>query len=194
MIQADNVERYWRKLVGLKKHMTFCQTQIERNKIWKEQHDYFMEHIRLGSPKLQELGVERNEIIILGLVLIHPVFCKDSEGDCFREQLDRVRSMTVLDGEKKHGPCQIHHLQNRNKCIYNEFPEFRDGVFVGDHVWPYSLGGPTNSRSDLNLNRLILCKSCNEAKSNSIYSFNFDITPDWLVKRVHNIAVKQQVL
>ena len=194
MSQADNVGRYWRKLLGIEKHMTFCQTQIERNKIWKEQHDYFMEHIRLGSPKLQELGLARNEIIILGLVLIHPKFSKDSEGDCFREQLDQSRNMTVLDEEKRHGQCQIHFLENTNKCIYIEFPEFREGVFVGDHVWPYSLGGPTNSRVNLNLNRLILCKACNEAKSNSIYSFDFNTTPDWLVERVHAIAVKKQVL
>ena len=174
------------ELVGLEKKQSGCHTQIERNKIWEDLFNDFLEKIRL------EKGSGKTELIIQGLVLVHPKFSKDSVGNDFRDRLDQSRNMTMLHHERDDGPCQIKYLIDTTPCVYNEFPQFRPGRFVGDHVWPYSLGGPTNTRANLPLNRLILCSSCNGAKSNSIYSYKFEELPNWLVKRLYEIKHKMR--
>ena len=176
------VSVYWKKLIGLKKEMEFCQNQSQRNEIWARDFDVVSQQIRLLE------GDQKTSMIIQGLVLIHPDFCYNSTGVSFRDNLDQNRNMITLPHERRY-ECQIHELKNTSPCIYNHFPEFREGVTEGDHAWPYSLGGPSNTRVDLTLNRILLCKACNRSKSNSIYNFDFETEPYWLMARLRNISL-----
>ena len=79
---------------------------------------------------------------------------------------------------------------NGEECIFNSYIELR-GEMVGDHVWPHSLGGPSNDKNDIHRNRLILCENCNNTKSSSILLFDFFNPIDWLEDRLHKIYVRK---
>jgi hypothetical protein len=176
--------QYWKKLVGMLKEMDLnCKNEKEKNEIWAREYNKFFNRIRLS------VSDERTELIILGHVLIHPQFCYDLNGENFRDELDNSRSMVVLPDEKNH-PCEISKIISDYECIFNEHRKFRNGNVVGDHLWPYSLGGPTNSRADLTSNRLLLCNSCNTSKSNSIFHYNWE-EHGWLFDRLGTIKRKK---
>jgi len=182
LVDSRWVSTYWKKLIGLKKEMSFHQTQTQRNKIWMRDFDFLVEQIRLVE------GEQKTKIIILGLVLVHHDFCYNDEGEGLKNRLDRNRSMITLEHEKQ-ADCQIGKLKNAPPCIFNLFPEFRKGVTEGDHFWPYSLGGPSNTRIDLTLNRVLLCRACNRSKSNSVYNFDWETEPEWLIPRLRKIRL-----
>ena len=162
-----------------------CKNEKEKNIIWAREYDKFLKRIRLS------VGDERTELVILGHVLIHPQFCYDLNGQNFRNDLDNSRNMIVLTDEKNH-PCQISKIIPDYDCIFNEYPNFLNGNVVGDHIWPYSLGGRTNSRADLKSNRLLLCNSCNTSKSNSIFHYDWK-EPVWLKERLSIINRRKTI-
>ena len=115
------------------------------------------------------------------LALIHPDYCIDNNGQ-----------KIVHDNYKRkkfnHDPtdrCQIGKLVEGVKCPYQS--EFQKSH--ADHLWPYSLGGLTESG-----NKLSLCDVCNRAKSNSPFLFPGDDIPRWLRLYVVYIANKKNPL
>ena len=173
---------YWDRFLLLKKEMSYLPP-AKRCDLWLIHYSTYCEGIRLAS------GEQLSELIVTGHVLLHPDFSVDREENEFRKSLDSRRRMVVLP-EEKDGDCRLSVI-NGEECIFNQYTRYR-GDLVGDHIWPYSLGGPSNSRSDLTRNRAMLCKNCNSAKSSGIHVYHWKVQP-WLDERLHNIARRMRV-
>jgi len=175
--KSEGVRLYWTTLLGFFIEIDSLNTTHEKCEYWLNEYHHWLSIHRIV------IGSDLLESDVLSHVLLHPDFMYDKEGNSFRSSLDRVQ-MTVLDGERT-GSCMLSNLSG-DDCVFNEFPQFR-GELEGDHIWPYSLGGPTNTRDNLILNRVLLCKHCNRSKSNSISDYHWD-NAWWMEKRLSLIA------
>ena len=178
----EYVSEYWKIFLDIKRNLETYSNFEEQCAAWCELFsDWASVHRSLT-------GVELALSNIKGLVLCHPAFSVDKSGDNFRHILDSQRIMHVYDNERR-GRCQLRRL-NGSECIFNSYDEFK-GQLVGDHEWPYSLGGPSNDRNDIHRNRLLLCEYCNSTKSSSILLFDFSNDIEWLEHRLHQIFVRK---
>ena len=64
------------------------------------------------------------------------------------------------------------------------------GVVVADHLFPYSLGGPT-----ISTNKVYLCSIHNQLKGSDIHFYPWELgNPGWLKDRINRVAqLKQQM-
>lgn len=182
--RPDYVVEYQRQFLSLKiefnslpKYAEKCDLWLERYRVWNEAYP-------------DSKGIKLTSLNILGLAMIHPDFCYDRFGEDFRIPfLDVNRTMSV-DEEERSGLCQIKQISDE-ECAFNEYPEER-GRLVGDHLWPFSLGGPSNDKDHWHMNRLLLCSICNNAKSSSVATYNFSKPINWLHTRLHHISIKKE--
>ena len=102
----------------------------------------------------------------MALFLIDPLFHKTRSGEDFEPRSKPARNFTGTH----FGACQIGNLIINAQCL--------GAPLVGDHKWPYSLGGDTSPG-----NLLKLCATCNRQKSSSIifYPWSDDTLPPWIV-------------
>jgi len=151
----------------------------------KDKVENWLRHYHEWSSNARRLvGDDIIEIAIMGHVLAHPDFMFDRKGNNIRKLLDRGRSQITTEREKK-GRCRIDMLIGL-ECPFNRFPSIR-GDLQGDHLWPYSLGGPSNSRNDRGVNRILLCPNCNRSKSSGITMYDWKVPP-WLKGRLRTIS------
>lgn len=112
------------------------------------------------------------------LSLIHPDYCLDNNGQKISHESYRRKKFNHDPTDR----CEINKLVEGVKCPYQS--EFHKSH--ADHLWPYSLGGLTETG-----NKLSLCGVCNRAKSNSPFLFPGDIIPRWLRLYVVYLANKK---
>lgn len=178
----QNVRGYLEQFVSIKKSLEGFPTLKGKNDYWCEIFLYWSQRYPDATG---------NDIVNLnyqGLALIHPEFCYDREGHDIRERLDTSRTMVVLPHERD-SKCQMS-LIFQDECVFDDHRELR-GQLKGDHYWPYSLGGPTNTIGNLHTNRLILCDYCNSTKSSSILNYKFTKKIDWLHERLSKIYTRK---
>lgn len=176
--QIFRMHRYHYLLLDVKGKMTSDTSSEEKVENWLKYYHNWVSNSRRPSEE------EIIDISIMGHVLAHPDFMFDRKGRNIRKLLDRTRSQITIEREKK-GRCRIDLLIGM-ECPFNEFPSIR-GDLQGDHLWPYSLGGPSNSRNDRAVNRILLCPNCNRSKSSGIIMYNWKIPP-WLENRLREIS------
>ena len=101
----------------------------------------------------------------LALFLVDPKFHETKRGELIDPRQNRNRSFPG----PHFGDCKVEDLIANVKC--------QGTPLVGDHKWPYSLGGDTTPD-----NLLKLCPECNRQKSSSIVFFPWDTEelPNWL--------------
>jgi len=92
------------------------------------------------------------------LALIHPNFTYNQHGQPDRNR-DYSASRNTFSIKYTTERCQLSRLLGGNiQCPYHR----RTVKCQADHLWPFSLGGPT-----IETNKLALCGDCNRQKSNS---------------------------
>lgn len=118
------------------------------------------------------------------LALIHPDFYYDRLGrDCrLNLSIPHPRTRERMPRNVKQNRCRLDVLIGE-KC-----PLQRVGQeTVCDHLWPYSLGGPS-----ILDNQLELCDECNRQKSNSPYLFPGNAIPNWLNDRIRDLVEQKR--
>lgn len=119
-----------------------------------------------------------SEKIAIFLALIHPEFYKNRQGANISLDLQppHPSQRRPIPEDNRIYKCQINILLPTAVCPYQNI----SGQKVLDHLWPYSLGGPS-----VIANRLELCARCNAQKSASyaLYPIENDI-PFWLSDRI----------
>ena len=109
------------------------------------------------------------------LALIHPNFTFNKHGYPDRDR-DYSASRKTFPNKYTTERCQLSRLLGDHiQCPYHR----RTVKCQADHLWPFSLGGPT-----IETNKLALCGDCNRQKSNSPLLYPGDRVPRWLVLRV----------
>jgi len=178
-------------VVDYQRHVLSLRIELNDKVNFTDKCDFWLEkYNQWNSEYPMALGGELTMLNLFGLALIHPNFCYDRFGENFRKQfLDTNRTMSV-DEEERNGKCQVNQITGE-ECAFNEFPEER-GRLVGDHLWPYTLGGPSNDADHWHRNRLLLCQNCNSAKSSSVATYKFTKRIEWLHTRLHNISIKKE--
>jgi hypothetical protein len=124
---------------------------------WKQQHaSYLAGHLALPEA----------------MALLHP------DHYAAWDYTDRIRGGRVFKPEaSQYGlQCGASHIWGY-QCSRNDL--------AADHVFPYSLGGPTTST-----NKLLLCTRHNTAKSSDIHFYPWEQgEPPWLESTLGNIAI-----
>lgn len=109
------------------------------------------------------------------LALVNPDTYFDQRGVNIGEFFEQPHSRRQFSKSKSiKSNCEISRLIDGVTCPY-----WRGETLVSDHLWPHSLGGSTSPD-----NRIFLCKTCNEQKSNSPLLFPSERVPGWLRNRV----------
>lgn len=104
------------------------------------------------------------------LALIHPDHYEEIDLDdhlangAAQKKMQGNRSFPILKTPEK---CQSNLLWNYNCHL--------DGAIEQDHLFPYSLGGPTIPR-----NKIFLCRYHNMVKSSDIHCFPWEATDQWI--------------
>ena len=112
------------------------------------------------------------------LALVHPDFYKNSLGNDISESLVIKHSKRNYSKRRFDSHCKIDVLIPEAVCPY-----WHQGLRLrNDHIWPHSLGGATAVD-----NRLSICQTCNEQKSNSPLLFPGKVIPIWLKNRVSKL-------
>ena len=109
------------------------------------------------------------------MVLIHPVFY----GELKRETGLTIRGARrfLTDTGQQHATCMADQIWL--SCCPLEMPE----VVHSDHLFPYSLGGPTVAA-----NQLFLCPVHNRSKTNDVHLFPWERgEPIWLAEQIGRI-------
>lgn len=178
-------------VVNYQRHVLSLKVKFGEKSNFSDKCDLWLSLYNDWNSRYHEaVGEELTMLNSLGLALIHPDFCYNRFGENFREHfLDASRKMS-LDEEERIGNCQIKQITGE-ECAFNEFPHER-GRLVGDHLWPYALGGPTNDKDNWHRNRLLLCKNCNNAKSSSVATYRFTKRIQWLQIRLHEISIQKE--
>ena len=116
--------------------------------------------------ELYEMHLQGDMSLVDSMTLIHPDFYKHAGYS------NRIRGNRKFP--KEHGMTGIHCSANAiwgYACPLKSFESI-----VADHLFPYSLGGPTNSD-----NKLYLCRLHNELKGNDIHMYPWERgEPRWL--------------
>lgn len=117
---------------------------------WKDQYNKFL---------------ERKLTLAESMVLVHPMFYEDEAID-FNPRGNRYFSEEIITSSTL---CQ-------SDKIWGYACETSIGTkFHGDHLWPYSLGGPTISD-----NKALLCDTHNLMKGNDIHFYPWELgLPSW---------------
>lgn len=178
-------------VVEYQRHVLSLKIAFNSRTKYADKCDYWLEQYQEWNEIYPDsFGGELTRLNLLGLALIHPDFCYNRFGENFRIPfLDASRTMSV-DDEERIGVCQIKQISGE-ECAFNEFPEER-GRLVGDHLWPFALGGPTNDGNNWHTNRLLLCTNCNNAKSSSVATYKFTKRINWLHNRLHEISILKE--
>ena len=109
------------------------------------------------------------------MVLVHPVFYKDREGKV-AQSIRGDRNFSTSAGQQV-ATCMADQIW-LSVCAL-ESPE----VVHSDHMFPYSLGGPT-----LAANQLFLCPVHNRSKAGDIHLFPWERgEPSWFTRQVDRI-------
>jgi hypothetical protein len=156
-----------------------------------EANDFFLENLNqylhykqvilptLNSHQLRTKFWKNNisssiEIIPLplALFLVDPKFHETKRGVFYEPRQNRNRSFTGTH----YGKCKIGDLIADVKC--------QGTPLVGDHKWPYSLGGDTTPD-----NLLKLCPECNRQKSSSVvfYPWDTEELPNWICEMLNRL-------
>jgi len=139
----------------------------------------WIETVPAGGP---EWSVEQLPIL---LSLIHPNFTYNRHGHPDRDR-DYSTSRKTFSKKYTTERCQLSKLlADAIQCPYQR----REVRCQADHLWPFSLGGPT-----IETNKLALCEDCNRQKSNSPFLYPGDRVPRWLVLRVMQLKRSKERL
>lgn len=98
------------------------------------------------------MSPEQRDLIVEGLIFIHPS-AYEIEG---KNEKCPIRGYKTFDFKIKE-QCQ-------SEIIFGYECPLEDITSTNDHIWPYSLGGPT-----IAVNRITLCKTHNSMKSNNFH-------------------------
>ena len=182
--RPEYVVQYQRHVLSLRIELNNVFNFADKCALWLERYNEW----NSGYPGAH--GVDLTRLNLVGLGLIHPDFCYNRFGENFRTTFLDVKRAMSIDEHERLGKCQIQQISGE-ECAFNEFPEER-GRLVGDHLWPYALGGPSNDADHWHRNRLLLCKNCNSAKSSSVATYSFTKRIEWLHIRLHEISIKKE--
>lgn len=154
-------------------NLTTLKNRIERGE------EYLLALEKFQSWKWSEILAEYRKRMLTvpeAMVLVHPDYYKDREA--------RV-------GQSIRGPRSFSAIasQHAADCMANQIwlsacPLKNPDVVHSDHLFPYSLGGPT-----IAANRLLLCPVHNRSKAGDIHLFPWERgEPSWLTIQVERIG------
>lgn len=110
------------------------------------------------------------------MVLLHPSFYKERERETGIAAIRGTRRFT-RDAGPGHTNCMA------DQIWLSSCPLEKPGALHSDHLFPYSLGGPT-----LAANQLFLCPVHNRSKTNDVHLFPWEKgEPSWLAEQVDRI-------
>ena len=114
-----------------------------------------------GWRRTHDLYLAKNDDSFLGLALIHPDHLKTLDGDQQQIRTQIQGSRSFKEGLKT-GKCQ-------SELLWGYECPLKNAELQTDHLFPFSLGGPTTGN-----NSMTLCKYHNMVKSNDIHCYPWE--------------------
>jgi len=138
-------------------------------------NQYWLEVVPEGGPNWDL------DVLPKLLALVHPDFTMDRNGQPVRNGGYASRTFKAKYSDER---CSVGTLfEGIIQCPYHR----ETTRCEADHLWPFSLGGPTD-----NTNKLPLCKDCNQQKSNSPFLYPANMIPRWLRLRIQDLINKKR--
>ena len=151
---------------------TTLKSRIERG----EQYLLALERLQKCSwSEILAEYTERRLVMPEAMVLVHPAFYEHLGGYA-RESIQGPRTFATLAGQLV-AACMADHIW-LSVCPLENLETAHS-----DHVFPYSLGGPT-----IAANQLFLCPVHNRAKAGDIHLYPWERgEPSWLANQIDRI-------
>lgn len=153
------------------------QTRIERGE------EYLLALEEFQSWKWSEILAKyrkRKLTLPQAMVLVHPAFYEDRDAKV-RQLIQGPRSFSTSAGQHV-ADCMA------DQIWLSACPLENSEAVHSDHLFPYSLGGPTLAE-----NQLFLCPVHNRSKANDIHLFPWEQSePKWLalqIERIRNLLL-----